>query len=180
MELVSRLTQLSAAAETSRAMTSAPDRMFLAPTMSAWSKYPHSSHRNTSRLIRFFLLTWLHSGHLLLVLPGSTGCTFTPESAALYSIYPRNSANAHLLMRSRCFCLNRVRFRMPSRFSMAIPRPVSVAFATSFFAIVWLVFALNRLSRPESAFSLRLAFNGRLPSRFCLVAFRWSDLFTFT
>jgi hypothetical protein len=33
MELVSRLTRLSAAAETSRAMTSAPDRMFLAPTM---------------------------------------------------------------------------------------------------------------------------------------------------
>src|SRR5262249_30295686 len=31
-------------------------------------------------------------------------------------------------MRSRCFFLNRVRFRMPSRSSMATPRPVSVAF----------------------------------------------------
>jgi hypothetical protein len=35
-------------------MTSSPDRMFFAPTMSACSKYPHSSHWNTSRLIRFF------------------------------------------------------------------------------------------------------------------------------
>jgi hypothetical protein len=55
---------------------------------------------------------------------------------------------------------------------MATPRPVSVAFATIFFAIVWLVFALKRLSRPEIAFSLRLAFIGRLPPRFCFVAFR--------
>ena len=70
----------------------------------------------------------LHVGHLLLVSQGSTGCTFTPASAALYSIYPRNSANAHLLMRSRCFFLNRVRFRMPSRSSMATHQPVSVAF----------------------------------------------------
>ena len=172
MELVSRLTRLSAAAETSRTMTSAPDRMFFAPTISAWSKYPHSSHRKTSRLIRFFSLTWLHSGHLRLVLRRSTACTFTPASTALYSIYPRNSANAHLLMRSRCFFLNRVRFRMPSRSSMATPRPVSVALATILFAILWLVFALNRLSRPEIAFSLRLAFNGRMPARFCFVAFR--------
>jgi len=37
---------------------------------------------------------------------------------------------------------------------MATPRPVSVAFATILFAIVWLVFALKRLSLPESAFSL--------------------------
>ena len=37
----------------------APDRMFFAPTTSAWSKYPHSSHRNTSILIRFFLLNHL-------------------------------------------------------------------------------------------------------------------------
>src|SRR5215471_18133899 len=56
MELVSRLTRPAAATETSHAMTSAPDRMFFALTMSAWSKYPHSSHRNMRWLKTSFLL----------------------------------------------------------------------------------------------------------------------------
>src|SRR5215470_1634972 len=50
MELVSRLTRLSAAMETSRAMTSAPDRIFFAPTTKScaiqacrlWMEHPSS------------------------------------------------------------------------------------------------------------------------------------------
>jgi hypothetical protein len=44
MELVSRLTRLSAATETSRAMTSAPDRMFFASIEGEGEEEPPVTH----------------------------------------------------------------------------------------------------------------------------------------
>ena len=169
MELVSRLTRLSAATETSHAMTSAPIECF------SLLRYQHD--RNIAFIARthLVLFDFFHSliafGHL---------CSCYEGLQLALSLRSAQPCTRYILATPQMptYSYDLVLLPEPcpvsdaSRSSMATPRPVSVALATILFAIVWLVFALNRLSRPEIAFSFRLAFNGRLPPRFCFVAFR--------
>src|SRR5208337_5578165 len=101
-------------------------------------------HSNSDWLLRLPLSQWPHSAHVRELSRGSTPSNATPASVALYSTNDRSCKNDQPLILARCRLRNCVRPRMPLRFSIPMPRPVSLAFATSCLLIWWLTSRLYR------------------------------------
>src|SRR5271157_4292737 len=113
-------------------------RMFRAAFQSAFAENPQCLHANSAWLLRLPRSQCPQTEHVLLVLRGSTCTIGIPASVALYERKAASCWNDQpdsLLRASPPRAATRP--RMPSRFSMAIPRPVRLADSTIVLLVQW-------------------------------------------
>src|SRR5271157_636957 len=148
------------------ALLAASARMFRAAFQSAFAESPQCLHPNSAWLFRLPRSQYPQTEHVFEVLRGSTCTIGIPASVALYERKAASCWNDQpdsLLRASPPRAVTRP--RMPSRLSMAMPRPVRLADSTIVLLMQWFWCLRNRASLPDTRTNFFLA---------PLVPFRWS------